>query len=64
MSHIDKLKFSNPKQFWEELNRLGSVKSSQIPMEVYGTENTIVYNQVQVLTQWEGEFECCIIIHQ
>lgn len=53
-SHIET---NNPKQFWQELNKLGPKKNRKIPMEVYDENNNITCNIDKVLEKWKTDFE-------
>ncbi len=55
--NIEHLNTENPREFWEAIKRLGPIKKTEIPMEVYD-EHGHVNNDVNcVLNTWSKEYE-------
>ena len=55
---IEKINTSNPSEFWKQINSLGPTKRSEIPMEVYDSDNsTKLFETETVLNTWRSEFE-------
>lgn len=53
---IENLNTSNPKEFWQQIKKLGPVKKSSIPMKVK-VGNAFNTDPVTVLNKWKGEYE-------
>ena len=56
LENIEKINTSNPRQFWEELKKLGPKGKKYIPMEVMRDGN-IVVDRTEVLDKWKSDFE-------
>jgi len=54
--NIDKLNTSNPKQFWEEIKKMGPKQKQLIPIEVYDEKHNIVHDPRIVIDQWQQDF--------
>ena len=56
-TYLSTLQTNNPKQFWQELNKLGPKRKRKIPMEVYDEDENIVTDTNYVLNKWKTDFE-------
>jgi asparagine synthetase B (glutamine-hydrolysing) len=57
MMQIEKLNTNNPREFWNELKKLGPRKKVDIPLEVYGNNGEIITDVHSVLSKWSSEYE-------
>jgi hypothetical protein len=57
MQEIDEFVFTNPKEFWNKLNKLGPKKQFRIPMEILDKNGVIIRNPPDVLSSWKTTFE-------
>lgn len=56
---ILELQSDNPRQFWQEVNRIsvGAERRRAIPMEVYAEDGTVETDRPSVLSKWREDFE-------
>ena len=55
--NIERLNTENPREFWEELKKLGPRKSSKIPMQVYDESGHVTGDINKVKRRWESDFQ-------
>lgn len=48
---------TNPNEFWSKIRNIGPRKRSDIPMEVYGSDGSILYDEDSVRNKWKQDFE-------
>ncbi len=56
MKNLDSISTSNPKQFWEKLNSLGSRNTSKIPDKARKSDGSLTDNLHETLEVWKQEF--------
>ncbi len=54
---IETIQTENPRQFWEQIKRLGPKKTFEIPMAVISENGEINKDQSDVLKKWEADFK-------
>jgi len=54
--NLENINTTNPKEFWDHINRLGPRKKTEIPMRVYNEQGDILSDVDQVLKKWEMDF--------
>ena len=54
---FDTIQSTNPKLFWNELNKLGPKRKAKIPLEVYNNVNETVTDVYEVLEKWKVDFQ-------
>lgn len=57
MSNIERLHTENPKEFWQELKKLGPQKKKDIKLEVYDEHGNVSNDLPTVLNKWKCEYE-------
>ena len=54
---IEELNTSDPKAFWEQLNKLGPRRQKKIPMEYIDDNGNVITDVNAVLDSWRNEFQ-------
>ena len=48
---IESMTTTNPNEFWTNIRKIGPRKRSDIPMEVYGNDGNVLYDEKSVRTK-------------
>ncbi len=57
LEKLDEVCTSNPRQFWEDLNKLGSRKSSSVPEKARKPDGSLTTDIDDTLDIWKADFE-------
>ena len=54
---VESISDKDPKQFWEQLKKLGPQRNKHIPMQVYDDHGAVKCNRDEVLNTWKNDFK-------
>ena len=52
---IESISDKDPKQFWEQIKKLGPQRNKQIPMQVYDDHGAVKCDRDEVLNKWKND---------